>query len=217
MAQERRFQRIDARRIGRTATMLSASTFVLLLAGAPAHAGVTAAKPCPEPKNPAEVPAYWKCLWGNVQDGINPQPDPQEPQEPAPSKPPAKPKPSKPAPDKPSKPDNSGNGSTPDRGRTPNSSAGAPTAYSAPGGLRPYNPGSAPQVAGMLPAPQVAPGAQASPSIGLGETRLVTPVAAYEQQKDQMLWVAVAAGAAGAVGAMNISVLTRRVRRRPGA
>ncbi|SEG66330.1 hypothetical protein SAMN04489712_108183 [Thermomonospora echinospora] len=223
MPQQRRLQRIGVRRIGRTATVMSAGTFVLLLAGAPAQAGVTAAKPCPAPKTPAEVPEYWKCLGKNIEDGLNPQPDPQEPEEPKPSKPPAKPKPSKPDPDKPAKPDNDGNGSTPKRTRTPNapsggSGGGGVTAYTRPERLRPYTPSAAstaPQLSGLLPAPQVAPGAQVSPTVGLGETRLITPVAAQQRQEDQMLWVAVASGVAGAVGAMNISTWARRMRRRP--
>jgi hypothetical protein len=216
MAQERRFQRTGVRWTGRTVTIMSAGTFVLLFAGVPAHAGATAAKPCPPPKNPAEAPAYWQCLWDNVQDGINPQPDPQKP-----DKPPAKPKPNKPAPDKPAKPDKSGNGSAPGRTRTPGApsggSAGGATAYTRPDGLRPYNSEAAARLPGLLPAPQVAPNAQATPTMGLGETRLITPVAAHEQQGDQMLWVAVASGAAGAVGAMNVSVTARRMRRRPGS
>jgi NADPH-dependent curcumin reductase CurA len=49
------------------------------------------------------------------------------------------------------------------------------------------------------------------------QTRLISPVAASGPDNGQMMLVAAAAGAAGAVGALNMSVAGRALRRRRGA
>lgn len=210
MPQQRRF-----RRLGKATTAISAGALVLVItAPAPAMASARAAAasaPCPKGHDPASTIENWKCQLGKLREKMFPA-KPTKPTKPAkPAKPTktAKPKPEKKKPRATTPPNltpqpvGGGGGS------------GGPTAYTRPDGLHPYTPGTSPNLPGILPSPQVAAdlGAQQG---GLTDTRLIAPVAASERQgADQMLWVALAAGTAGAVGAMNISVISRRVRRRP--
>jgi hypothetical protein len=68
-----------------------------------------------------------------------------------------------------------------------------------------------PDLSSLLPQPHVAAAPQ--PRAAAPEGQLVTPMSGTEQQNTQMLAVAVAAGLAGAVGALNLSVAGRRSRR----
>ncbi len=91
-------------------------------------------------------------------------------------------------------------------------------------GLKPYS-GEAPSAGlpGVLPTPEIAadPNAYRNPSGGtaaMPQTRLISPVAANGREGNgQLLLVAAAAGAAGAVGALNLSVAYRALRRRRAA
>ncbi|ACY97845.1 MULTISPECIES: hypothetical protein [Thermomonospora] len=230
MSEERRLRRPGTqrtRRIATAATIVSAGTVTLLLTGLPAQAGA-AAKPCPEPKKPEDIPAYWECLRGNIEDAIKPKPEPSQPPiepkpEPAPKTKPPKPKPKQSKPATP-KGGGSGGGSSPQRPRSPQApppsgSSGSTVLYTDPASVRALPAAAAADLPGTLPAPEVAPHAQpASFSAVPGETRLITPVAAQrpQDQQEQLVLVAVASAAAGAVGALNISVLARRARRRTG-
>ncbi|MFI0353659.1 hypothetical protein [Actinomadura sp. 9N407] len=194
---------------------VSAGALVLVALSAPPAAAATAAKPCPEGTDPASTIDNWKCQLDNIREDLEPKPTPSPtPTRPVVKKPPKKETGSTPkAPArKPKAPSRDGGANGPGGQLPP--SAVAP--QSAPGGLKPYSPGSAPDlpgVPGLLPAPEVA-GSPAAYDGTMPQTRLTTPVAASERQDAPAitLWVAAAAGAAGAVGAVNISVLGRRLR-----
>ncbi|REF01020.1 hypothetical protein [Thermomonospora umbrina] len=193
---------------GRASTVVSAGAVALVLMGGPASAATAASsRPCPLPTSPADTLRYLRCKLGNLGDRDRPRADP---------KPRTKPKPRAASPAKP-RSSNVGKPRKP-RDDAPGKRPKKPRRGPADAGLRPYNPapvGEVPVFNGALPAPQVVHGAQVP--IGgpmLGDTRLITPVAAREPEQDHTAWVAFAAGAAGVVGAMNIGVLARRARRR---
>jgi hypothetical protein len=185
---------------------VSAGALVLVALSAPPASAAPAAAPCPEGTDPASTIENWKCQLDNIREGLEPK-EPVTSPTPKPSQTSAPPKKEpRPAPKAPAR-----------KPRTPSGDGGGPAGQAppgvspqtAPGGLRPYSPGSAPDLPGLLPAPRVAGG----PDTTMPQTRLTAPVAASERQSAQAtLWVAAAAGAAGAVGAVNISVLGRRLR-----
>ncbi|XVQ07783.1 hypothetical protein ACQP1W_35110 [Spirillospora sp. CA-255316] len=198
------------------ASVVSTGAMALVVLTAPQAAAAGAPKPCPKGTDPASTIDNWKCQLDNIREGLQPkQPDPTPSPAPSPTKS-RKPPQKKPGTAKPEAPGR-GSGSSGGHG------AGRQAAPPAPPGpvphtgeSRPFTTGDAPEIPGMLPAPQVATGPQgdAGPAT---PTRLTTPVAASERQSDPTtLWVAAAAGAAGAVGALNLSVLGRTLRRARG-
>ncbi|WP_433338394.1 hypothetical protein [Spirillospora sp. CA-294931] len=210
-------------RLGTASTAVSAGALALVFLGAPAANAQAAAapKPCKKGTDPASTIDNWKCQFDNWRESLNPK-------KPATQKPPAKKPPAK----------NTGGGEAkpakPAKGKVPSGKSGgsAPRVsvpsgslapQTAPEGLRPYTPdtGAAPRLPGVLPTPEIAadPSAYLPPAgDGTGvrpQTRIMSPVAASEPSGGQTttLWVAAAAGAAGAVGALNLSVAGRSLRR----
>ncbi|MBW8483365.1 hypothetical protein [Actinomadura parmotrematis] len=214
-------QRRRFRRFGTTATAVSAGTLALVFLGAPPVYAASAAAPktCAKGTDPATTIENWKCQWNNWQDSVKPKPTPTPTPKPAPSKT-AKPvKTVKPKPVKRTAPKGGSGGTRVSVPSGASLSSGA-TAQSVSGGLSPYvaNPQTAPQLPGVLPAPQVAAGpgsAQQTTALlaAAPQTRLMSPVSATERQNRQTLWVAAASAAAGAAAALNLSVLGRRLGR----
>ncbi|SFO80026.1 MULTISPECIES: hypothetical protein [Actinomadura] len=203
------------RRLGTASAAVSAGALVLLLA-APAEAA--AAETCKKGVDPETTIENWKCNLGNLREALTPK-------SPAPTPKPTPSKTVRPAPEKTSvkKP-----GRAPAKApRKPSSKPGgaggdAPAPMTGAGGLKPYS-GQAPSAAsgqpGVLPTPEIAanPNAYRYASTGTAavpQTRLISPVAASGADDGRMLLVAAAAGAAGAVGALNVSVAGRALRRR---
>jgi hypothetical protein len=194
------------RRFGQVTTVVSATTIALVVLGGPSAYAEGQCKKGTDPKTTLE---NWKCQWDGLWKPKKPATPPKKPATPAkPNKPnkPAKPK----AKALKAPPARRGGASTPAIPQVP---AGSTSTASRPGGLQPYNPNSAPELPGLLPAPQVAGDATAyDRSAPLPETHLISPVAATQPAGKQMLWVAIAAATAGAVGTMNLTVLSRRRR-----
>jgi len=201
------------RRLGSASAAVSAGALVLVLAAPAANAAET----CKKGVDPESTIENWKCNLGNLREALTPE-SPTPTPTPTPKKTtqnttkkttrntptaPAK------APRRPA--------SAPSGGQGP-----GPSAMTGGAGLKPYT-GGAPSAAsglpGVLPTPEIAadPNAYRNASGGtaaMPQTRLISPVAASGTGDDQMLLVAAAAGAAGAVGALNISVAGRAMRRR---
>ncbi|MFC5749667.1 hypothetical protein [Actinomadura rugatobispora] len=197
-------------------SVVSTGAMALVVLNAPQAAAAGAPKPCPKGTDPASTIDNWKCQLDNIREGLQPkQPDPTPSPSPTKStKPPQKKKPGE------SKPKAPGHDSGSSGGRSGTGGRAVPPVPPGPvpqtGESRPLTTADAPEIPGMLPAPQVATGPQneAGPAT---RTRLTAPVAASERQNDPTtLWVAAAAGAAGAVGALNLSVLGRTLRRPRG-
>ncbi|GAA3978295.1 hypothetical protein GCM10023085_70910 [Actinomadura viridis] len=215
--QQRRLAQHGPRsRLGRigAASALSAGALTLMALSAP-PAAAAAPRPCPKGTDPASTIDNWKCQLDNIRDGL-------EPKDPAPSPAPA-PAPTKKPPKKtpetsPAKPPRrkADPPSGKDRGAPGRQVAPPPMSpQSRPYSVQPYSTGGAPQLPGLLPAPQVAGPQGAAQGGPMPRTRLTAPVAASERQDaPATLWVAAAAGAAGMVGAFNISFLGRDLRRR---
>ncbi|MBA9006071.1 hypothetical protein [Thermomonospora cellulosilytica] len=209
MSQHVRLRR-TGRRIGRVATVMSAGTFAVAVGAAPA----LAAEPCPPGTDLESTLKNWECQWNNLWK----PPVTASPSAPAPAKPAA------PKPTTSTKPRQTGQKTTrpenrpaqrrtrpPGRVSAGGSAADVPTVN---GDLRSYESQDVPEFPGTLPAPQVAPGGPAPSGRTLERTRIAPMAAAGPRQGDQMMWVAIASGAAGVVGALHLSVLSRSLRRR---
>lgn len=207
------------RRLGTASAAVSAGALVLVLA---APASTAAAEECKKGVDPETTIENWKCNLGNLREALTPKtPAPAPTPTPTPkktaaktTKKTAKSTPTKKAAKAPRKP------SAPVAGGAAGASGPAPMTDA--GGLKPYS-GQAPSAAtglpGVLPTPEIAadPNAYRNTAGGtaaMPQTRLISPVAASGQDNGQLLLVAAAAGAAGAVGALNISVAGRALRRR---
>lgn len=207
------------RRVGTASAAVSAGALVLFLS-APA-AG--AAEVCKKGVDPETTIENWKCNLGNIREALTPK-------TPTPT-PTPKPTQTKAAPPKttPSKSSGTRTSKAPAaKTRKPSSApsgggAAVPPAtmtdstVSRPLAQKP--PSNAPGLPGVLPTPEIAadPNAYQNPPAGtvaMPQTRLISPVAASQQDNGQLLLVAAAAGAAGAAGALNLSVATRTFRRR---
>ena len=181
-----------------------------------------AAEECKKCVDPQTTVENWKCNLGNLREALTPEtPTPSPTPKPTPTKTAQKTTkktttstPSKKAAKAPRRPSAPPAGA----GRAPS----GPAPMTDAGGLKPYA-GQAPAAAaglpGVLPTPEIAadPNAYrdaAGGTAAMPQTRLISPVAASGQDNGQLLLVAAAAGAAGAVGALNISVAGRAVRRR---
>ncbi|MFB4310066.1 hypothetical protein [Actinomadura sp. GTD37] len=202
------------RRLGSASAAVSAGALVLVLA-APA-ADAAAADTCKKGVDPESTVENWKCNLGNLREALTPKsptptPAPKKTTEnttkktrKTPVKAPAK------APRDPAASTGGGAGA-----------ASGPAPMTGGEGLKPYA-GGAPTTAsglpGVLPTPEIAadPNAyrNASGTAAMPQTRLISPVAASGTDDHQLLLVAAAAGAAGAVGALNLSVAGRALRRR---
>lgn len=205
------------RRLGTTSAAVSAGALVLVLAAPAAEAS---AETCRKGVDPESTVENWKCNLGNLREALTPK-------TPAPT--PAPTRTVKTAPEKTTKKTRTPakapakaprrTSSAPSGGRA---AAPGPAPMTGPGGLRPYSgqtPATAAGLPGVLPTPEIAadPNAYRNASGGtaaMPQTRLISPVAATGQDNGQMMLVAAAAGAAGAVGALNISVAGRALRRR---
>ncbi|MFG2001316.1 hypothetical protein ACGFNU_19425 [Spirillospora sp. NPDC048911] len=215
VAQER-VRRRRFRRFGSATTAVSAGALVLVFLGAPAaYAGTaTASKPCKKGTDPQSTLENWKCQLGNLRESLTPK-KPQTTPKPTPSKKPPLKKSSSGKSTKSSKGSQAPSKSGGSGGVQPQQGSG-PVTLSRPGSVRPYSP-SVPTASlpGVLPTPEVAADPRAYlQQPGTPQTRLISPVAASGRQDDEVMWVAAAAAAAGAVGALNLSVLGRRLRRR---
>ncbi|MEU5995747.1 hypothetical protein ABZ806_42795 [Spirillospora sp. NPDC047418] len=209
------------RRLGTASAAVSAGALVLVLAAPPAEA---AAEECKKGVDPQTTIENWKCNLGNLREALTPKtptPAPTPTPKPTPKKTAAKTtkKTTKSTPGKKA-------AKAPRRPQVPAAGTGRAPSGPAPmtdaGGLKPYA-GQAPSAAtglpGVLPTPEIAadPSAYrdaAGGTAAMPQTRLISPVAASGRDNGQLLLVAAAAGAAGAVGALNISVAGRAVRRR---
>ncbi|GGT79705.1 hypothetical protein GCM10010177_43170 [Actinomadura citrea] len=203
------------RRLGTASAAVSAGALVLVLAAPAAEA---AAETCKKGVDPESTVENWKCNLGNLREAITPK-------SPTPAPPP---KTVKPVPEKstkktrtPAKAPAKAPRKAPSAPGGGRATAGGPAPMTGPGGLKPYSgqtPATAAGLPGVLPTPEIAadpnaPGGTAA----MPQTRLISPVAASGQDNGQMMLVAAAAGAAGAVGALNMSVAGRALRRRRGA
>ncbi|MEO3824510.1 hypothetical protein [Actinomadura sp. B10D3] len=202
------------RRLGTASAAVSAGALVLLLS-TPAEAA--AAETCKKGVDPESTIENWKCNLGNLREALTPKsptptpkPTPSKTVRPAPEKTSVK-KPGKAPAKAPRKPS-----------PKPRGGGDAPVPMTGAEGLRPYS-GQAPPaqsgLPGVLPTPEIAanPNAYRYASTGTAavpQTRLISPVAASGADDGRMLLVAAAAGAAGAVGALNVSVAGRALRRR---
>lgn len=200
------------RRLGTASAAVSAGALVLLLA-TPAEAA--APETCKKGVDPESTIENWKCNLGNLREALTPK-------SPAPAPKPTPSKTVKPAPEKTSvkKPGRAPAKAPREPAPAPGGGGDAPSAMTGAGGLRPYS-GQPPTsgLPGVLPTPEIAadPNAYRYASTGtaaMPQTRLISPVAASGRDDGQMLLVAAAAGAAGAVGALNLSVAGRALRRR---
>ena len=213
------------RRVGTASAAVSAGALVLLLA-APAPQAA-AAEVCKKGVDPETTIENWKCNLGNLREALTPKtPTPA----PKPTKTTKKPAAGKktPARKKTAKKAPKAPAGKPRKPAAAPSGGGAPAPPAAMTGSRvpqPYSenvPSTAPGLPGVLPTPEIAadPNAYRDPRGGTGalpQTRLVSPVAASQRDDGRMLLVAAAAGAAGAVGALNLSVASRSLRRRRAA
>ncbi|MFA1547214.1 hypothetical protein [Actinomadura chokoriensis] len=202
------------RRLGSASAAVSVGALVLVLAAPAAGAAET----CKEGVDPESTIENWKCNLGNLREALTPK-SPTPTPTPTPkrtgqndtkktTKPSAGGSPAK-APSRPATSPSGGQG------------AGAgPSTMTGGEGLKPFSGGAAAAgLPGILPTPEIAadPNAYRNASGGtaaMPQTRLISPVAASGAGNDQMLVVAAAAGAAGAVGALNVSVAGRALRRR---
>jgi hypothetical protein len=199
------------RRLGTASAAVSAGALVLVLA---APAAGAAAETCKKGVDPESTIENWKCNLGNMREALTPKsPTPT----PTASKT-AKPTASRTSVRKPGK----APAKAPRKPSSAPSGGDAPTTMTGAGGLKPYS-GQAPATTsglpGVLPTPEIAadPNAYRYPAAGtaaMPQTRLISPAAASGRDDSQMLLVAAAAGAAGAVGALNVSVAGRALRRR---
>ncbi|GAA2591841.1 hypothetical protein GCM10010411_26010 [Actinomadura fulvescens] len=209
-------QRQRFRRLGSTTTAVSAGALVLVFLGAPAaYAGTAAPKPCKKGTDPQSTIENWKCQLGNLRESLTPKKPQTTPKKTAPSKKPPLKKSSGGKSSKSSKgspaPSGGGSGGQAQQGN-------GPVTLNRPGSVQPYTPSTpavTPNLPGVLPTPEVAADPRAYlQRPGAPQTRLISPVAASDAQDGEVMWVAAAAAAAGAVGALNLSVLGRRLRRR---
>jgi hypothetical protein len=209
MPQQRRFKRL-----GSTSAAVSLGALTLVVTGAgPAGAGTT--KECAQGDDPVTalktVPCRLETITGGITvkitggtggHGTEPQPagDPPNPPEQATEPRPAPPR-------APTSPKHTA------RDTTPFTVSGIPgIRMPRPDGAPVPAPASEADIARILPRPHVAtpPPAVAQP---VPADRLVTPMAATDRQDAHMMWVALAAGLAGAVGALNLSIAGSRLRR----
>ena len=212
------------RRIGSASAAVSAGALVLVLA---APASGAAAEECKKGVDPETTIENWKCNLGNLREALTPKsptPTPTPTPKPTPKKTSQNTttKTTKKAPAAPAKATRkpaaapSGGGAAAPSGPAPMTDAK---------GLKPYSgeaPSAAPGLPGVLPTPEIAadPNAYrdaAGGTAAMPQTRLISPVAAGGRDDRQLLLVAAAAGAAGAVGALNLSVAGRALRRRRAA
>ncbi|NDU75876.1 hypothetical protein GWI34_25090 [Actinomadura sp. DSM 109109] len=205
------------RRLGTASAAVSAGALVLVLSAPAAGAAET----CKKGVDPESTVENWKCNLGNLREALTPKtptptPAPSRTVKPVPEKTSKKTREPAKAPAKAPRQARS----APGGGRAAGSSGPAP--MTGPGGLRPYSgqaPATGSALPGVLPTPEIAadPNAYRNAAGGtaaMPQTRLISPVAASGRDDGQMLLVAAAAGAAGAVGALNISVAGRALRRR---
>ncbi|MEU9842072.1 hypothetical protein AB0C69_22910 [Actinomadura sp. NPDC048032] len=201
------------RRLGTASAAVSAGALVLVLAAPAAEA---AAETCKKGVDPESTVENWKCNLGNLREALTPKtpaptPAPTKSLKPVPEKTTKKTRTPAKAPAKaPRKAPSAPSGG---RGAVP-----GPAPMTGPGGLKPYS-GQAPATAaglpGVLPTPEIAADPYAAGgTAAMPQTRLISPVAATGQDNGQMMLIAAAAGAAGAVGALNVSVAGRALRRR---
>lgn len=209
-------QRTRLRRIGTVATAVSAGALAMAIGAAPA----LAAEPCPPGTDLESTLKNWECQWNNF---WNPRPT-ASPSAPSPA--PTKTKTTTPKPKTSTKPAQAGSGKKtarpqhkPTRRRTQpptRVSVGGPAAHvpTVNGDLRSYASRDIPKLSAALPAPQVAPDSPPPSARTLEQTRIAPLASAGPRRGDQMMWVAIASGAAGAVGALHLSVLSHSLRRR---
>ncbi|XRQ15573.1 hypothetical protein ACN3XK_33235 [Actinomadura welshii] len=210
------------RRVGTASAAVSAGALVLVLA-APAQPAA-AEEVCKKGVDPETTIENWKCNLGNLREALTPKTPTPTPEPTKTTRKPAKkaaPSKKKAAPSRTAKAP-----AAKPRKRSPAPRVQAPTGdapapMSAPGRAR-ANPGTtppAPGLPGVLPTPEIAadPNAyqnlQAS-TVAMPQTRLVSPAATTRDDNGRMLLIAAAAGVAGAVGALNLSVAGRTLRRR---
>ncbi|TDD65119.1 hypothetical protein E1293_40655 [Actinomadura darangshiensis] len=202
------------RRLGTASAAVSAGALVLVLAAPAAEA---AAETCKKGVDPETTVENWKCNLGNLREALTPK---------SPTPAPTESKTAKPAPEKPAKkkpaakaPAKSARKPAPSGGQAVPS---GPSTMTDAQGLRPYSgqaPPSTSGLPGVLPTPEIAAQPNAyrygtGGTAAMPQTRLISPVAATGRDDGRLLLVAAAAGAAGAVGALNISVAGRALRRR---
>ena len=210
------------RRVGTASAAASAGALVLVLA-APAQTAA-AAEECKKGVDPETTIENWKCNLRNLQEALTPKsPTPTPTPKPTQSKAPQKTT----APSKPSKKSSSKTGKVqakkprrvaarPSGGQAPP----PPSTMTAPGTVRTYSrpvPSATPDLPGVLPTPEIAadPGAYHQVNtVAMPQTRLISPAATAQDNSGQLLLVAAAAGVAGAVGALNLRVAARALRRR---
>lgn len=207
MTRERRFGRP-----GRAATVVSAGALVLLVGGAPPAHAAAPPRPCPKVVDPASALKHLQCQLERIRKQFTPKPKPQ----PQPKKTVKKGKKAPPTP-KSAQPAKRAKTTKPSgEAAAPSGLVTAPRAYTGMGGPAAYRQNAPAALPAYLPAPEIAarPG-PAGQTVVLTGTRLIAPVAASGPQQDtRVLWAALAAGTAGAVGAMNLSVMSRSIRRR---
>lgn len=205
MPQQRRF-----RRLGSTSAAVSLGALTLVITGA-GPAGADTTKGCARGADPITTLKNVPCrlenitgdtleITGDITSGITD--DDSDPQPAGPQK-------------KPTRPQAAPRGSTPPkpvtRRETPFTVTGVRTIrLPRPDGALPASQAG---VSRLLPQPHVA---AAPPSAGpqpAAANRLVAPMSATDPQQTRLLAVAAAAGLAGAMGALNLSVAGRRLRR----
>ncbi|MFG2090035.1 MULTISPECIES: hypothetical protein [unclassified Spirillospora] len=206
------------RRVGTASAAVSAGALVLLLSAPAAEA----AEVCKKGVDPETTIENWKCNLGNIREALTPKTPTPTPE----------PTPSKTAPKKTTSSKSSGNKTSKapaKKTRKPSSAPSGGGAAAPPPVMtdstvsRPLTekaPSTATGLPGVLPTPEIAADPNAhrqNPPAGtaaMPQTRLISPVAASQQDNGQLLLVAAAAGAAGAAGALNLSVAGRTRRRR---
>jgi len=207
MREQRRF-----RRLGFASAAISAGAFALVV-GVASPADASTSANCVPGHDAASALKYLQCLANNIQNGVNKflHPTTAAPTKTSTPKATAKKTPAGVKHSKAAAPVRKAN-SAPARVTLP---SGGTQPLAAPGQVVPVA-GQPPQVGGFVPQlPQVAgSGAQAATE----ETHLIAPVAATTADAPARIGepvpVAAAAGLAGIVAALNISIATRRLRRR---
>ncbi|TDC89040.1 hypothetical protein [Actinomadura sp. 7K507] len=206
------------RRVGTASAVVSAGALVLLLAAPASQAA--AAEVCKKGVDPETTIENWKCNLGNMREALTPKtptPTPKPTQSKTTKKTTTGKKPANKTPKAPAR--------KPRKPASAPSGGGAPAPPATMTGSRipqPYSEDAPPATSGLpgvLPTPEIAadPNAYQNPhadTVAMPQTRLISPVAASQQDDGQMLLVAAAAATAGAVGALNISVVGRALRRR---
>ncbi len=199
--QQRRF-----RRLGATSAVISVSACVLLIGGAPS---ADAATTCTPGHDAATAIKYLQCLSKQWQDGINKLLHPKPTASPSTKKTTGAKKTRNPTAKR----------THPATGKPAAPKVAAPVAGPQGLSLQKVPANTVPQMPLVEPPlPQVAgTAAQVTGARGV-ETHLLAPVAATQSTPPQVgvpVVATTAAGLAGLVGALNLSIATRRLRKRP--